>query len=419
MLSSNNFAKVFIVLLIAILSGRGIYDSLKYSSQLSPVADPFSEANALRAGEGYAEKGFLSNAGLPDLCYGDQFPGRGAWRVEDFPLQFTMSSLKADCIYTHYPPGPDLLAGLLTKICGLGNLGCFRLFPTAFGILSLAFFAWMIYSAIGPVRSAIMMLAIAVVPMASNMMHGLHYHSYAFSLILIQLGLLLNIFSKRIELKTIHLFIFFLIGFFQGWLSFDHFFIVSLSALPFALLYDRFDGKRLFLAVSAPAIGFGLAHFLHFLQVYIYYDGSFAAAFDDIFGVARLRFDESGSSLSFITDRILLVLRYLFISARKELFFVVNIPVVLGMTLMLLWFEDAWAVTRRPVRIGLRWKSSVRSFYVVLAAFVVSFLWVIVMKQHSALHTPFISRHLFLLYFVCILTMLESVSTYNPAEQKA
>ena len=133
----ENLAGALIVLIILLLAGRGIYDSLRYSGQLSPIADPFSEANALRAGEGYAENGFFSNAGLPDLCYGDRFPGRGAWRVEEFPLQFSMSSLKDDCIYTHYPPGPDLIAGLLTEICGVGNLGCFRLFPTTIAIFSL------------------------------------------------------------------------------------------------------------------------------------------------------------------------------------------------------------------------------------------------------------------------------------------
>ncbi len=409
----GNPAAAFIVLIIIILAGRGIYDSLRYSRELSPVADAFSEANALRAGEGYAEKGFLSNAGLPDLCYGDQFPNRGAWRVEDFPVEFTMSPLKKDCIYTHYPPGPDLLAGVLTKVCGAGNLGCFRLFPTSIAIVSLAMFAWMLCSAIGREKAALMMLAVAVVPMTSNMMHGLHYQSYAFSLLLVEVGLFLNIFRKRQGPGALYLFILFVLGFIQGWLSFDYFFLVSLSAVPFALLYgdpDRGAGRRrLILAVAAPAAGFGFAHFLHFIQVSIYYNGSIAAAYNDIFGVGRVRFDESGSGLEFITGRILLSIRYLFISARKELFFIVNIPVIMGITLMLLWFRDARAITRRPLRLALTWESSTRNFYVIIAAFAVSFMWVIVMKQHSAVHTPYIGRHLFLLYFVCILTMLECV----------
>ncbi len=409
----GNTAVAFIVLVIIILAGRGIYDSLRYSSELSPVADAFSEANALRAGQGYAEKGFLSNAGLPDLCYGDQFPNRGAWRVEDFPVEFTMSPLKKDCIYTHYPPGPDLLAGVLTKVCGVGNLGCFRLFPTSIAVISLAVFAWMLCSAIGRVRAALTMLAVAVVPMTSNMMHGLHYQSYAFSLLLIELGLFLNIFRKRRRVGAVHMLVLFMLGFIQGWLSFDYFFLVSLSALPFALLYGDDDRgawrRRVVFAVLAPAAGFGFAHLLHFIQVCIYYNGSIAAAYNDIFGVGRVRFDESGSGLRFITGRILLTIRYLFISARKELFFIVNIPVTLGITLMILWFRDARAITRRPLRLALKIESSTRDFYVVIAAFLVSFMWVIVMKQHSAVHTPYIGRHLFLLYFVCILTILKCV----------
>ncbi|HDH06403.1 MAG TPA: hypothetical protein ENH01_11995 [Nitrospirae bacterium] len=418
----ENLAGALIVLIILLLAGRGIYDSLRYSGQLSPIADPFSEANALRAGEGYAENGFFSNAGLPDLCYGDRFPGRGAWRVEEFPLQFSMSSLKDDCIYTHYPPGPDLIAGLLTEICGVGNLGCFRLFPTTIAIFSLILFAWMLSSAIGTVKAAIMMSAIAIVPMTSNMMHGLHCQSYAFSLLLIQSGLLLSIFRKKIKLKALHLSILFIIGFLQGWLSFDYFFIVSLSALPFALLYSpldkREDKKQLLFAVLASAIGFGFAHFLHFIQVAIYYQGSLTAAYNDIFRVGRLRFDESGGSVNFVTSRILLMLRYLFISARKEILFIINLPVLLGVVLVFLWFKDAKLTTRKIV---LRWKSSGRNFYVIATAFIVSFLWVIVMKQHAAVHTPFIARHLFLIYFFCILTILECVSLdkHNPNNQEA
>ncbi len=417
MINPKNLARALIVLIILILAGRGIYDSLRYSRQLSFIADPFSEANALRAGEGYSKNGFLSNSGLPDLCYGDQFPNRGAWRIEEFPKQFSFSSLKDDCVYTHYPPGPDLLAGLLTEICGVGNLGCFRLFPTTIGIFSLALFAWMLSSALGHVKSSVMMVAIAIVPMTSNMMHGLHYQSYAFSLLLIQLGLLLNIFKKKSKLNVIHLFILFLIGFFQGWLSFDYFFLVGLSALPFALLYcpldQREDKKRLLFAILAPSIGFGFAHFLHFIQVCIYYKGSVMAAYNDIFRVGRLRFDESGSIVNIITGRILLILRYLFISARKELFFIVNIPLLLGLVFVLLWFKDARITTHKPLQIVLKWTSSRRNFYVILAAFLVSFLWIIVMKQHAAIHTYFIARHLFLLYFVCILTMLECVSLDN------
>ena len=154
------------------------------------------------------------------------------------------------------------------------------------------------------------MSAIAIVPMTSNMMHGLHCQSYAFSLLLIQSGLLLSIFRKKIKLKALHLSILFIIGFLQGWLSFDYFFIVSLSALPFALLYSpldkREDKKQLLFAVLASAIGFGFAHFLHFIQVAIYYQGSLTAAYNDIFRVGRLRFDESGGSVNFVTSRILL-----------------------------------------------------------------------------------------------------------------
>ena len=413
----ENLARALMILIIFILAGRGIYDSLRYSGQLSPIADSYSEADTLRAGEGYFRNGFLSNAGLPEILYGDQFPDDGLASISSLIPEGSVY------VYTRYPPGPNMLAGLLTKICGIGNLGCFRLFPTTIAIFSLTLFAWMLSSALGPVKSAIIMLAVAIVPMTSNMMHGLHCQSYAFSLLLIQLGLLLNIFKKKSESNAIHLFILFILAFLHGWLSFDYFFLVSLSALPLALLYcpldQKEDKKLLLFAVLAPTIGFGFAHFLHFIQVVVYYKGSVAAAYNDIFGAAGWRFDDSENSISFITGRIILSLRYLFVFARQKTYFVINFPVLLAAVFILIWIKEARLITHKPFKIFLRWRSSGRGLYVIAAAFIVSFLWIIVMKQHAAEHTHFLPRHLFLLYFVCILTILECVSLDNLDNQES
>ena len=42
MLNPENLTGAFIVLIILTLAGMGVYKSLKYSGQLSPVADSYS-----------------------------------------------------------------------------------------------------------------------------------------------------------------------------------------------------------------------------------------------------------------------------------------------------------------------------------------------------------------------------------------
>src|SRR5687767_12346491 len=41
---------------------------------LAPLADPYSEANALRSADAYRTHGFRAHYGLPRICYGDLFP---------------------------------------------------------------------------------------------------------------------------------------------------------------------------------------------------------------------------------------------------------------------------------------------------------------------------------------------------------
>lgn len=423
----ENIAKIFIALIVLHLAIKGVYQSINYSTVR------FSEANALRAGEGFSKNGFLSNAGLPDVCYGNQFPNTGlTWKrfqikilhmkglgITEVPPNFDPGP-KDKCVYKGYPPGPDWLAGLLTKICGVGNLSCFRLFPTIIAIFSVLLFALMLISALGPVKSAITMLAIAIIPMTRNMMPTLHFHSYAFSLLLIELGFLLNIFKKKLRLNIPYLFILFLLGFLQGWLSFDHFFLVCLSPLPFALLYSplhqKEDIKQFLYAILTLSTGFSSASFLHFIQIWIY-DGSVMAAYKYISLSANWRFDDSGGGIDFLKSRIILVLQYLSFYEEgvhfKRPFLPAFSTLLLWIVFVLIWVKNATLIIHKPLQIVLKWTSSIHNFYVILTAFLVSFLWIIIMKQHANIHIDEIIRHLFLLYFFCILTILECVSADN------
>ena len=76
---------------------------------LSPM-DPYSEAGVVRAGERFAREGFLENFGLPDVTYGDRFPGEG--------MTEPSGSRPSDPIYHGYPPGSEWLGGLYSRWLG-------------------------------------------------------------------------------------------------------------------------------------------------------------------------------------------------------------------------------------------------------------------------------------------------------------
>src|SRR5258708_26430813 len=95
-----------------------------------------------------------------------------------------------------------------------------------------------------------------------------------------------------------------LLGFLQGWLTFDYFFLVALPPLAVELAMPRIDADyrpRWRLALTRTLLasgGFAAAHWFHFLEVWAYW-GSFAAALNDFRSSAAHRagialFDEAG-----------------------------------------------------------------------------------------------------------------------------
>lgn len=90
-------------------------------------------------GERYARDGFIVNYGLPASLYGKRFTDEG-----------TLGRLKAqrgreftgpeNAVYTGYPPGPDWLCGIYTKLFGVERVGLFRIFPVALNILACVAF---------------------------------------------------------------------------------------------------------------------------------------------------------------------------------------------------------------------------------------------------------------------------------------
>jgi hypothetical protein len=392
-----------IALVGLVVWGQQLAYVIALGDSLSPIADPFSEANALRAGEGYVEEGFSRNYGLPMVGYGDQFPETG------FGLQGT-------AVYTHYPPGPDLLAGVLTKLFGKHRVGRYRIAPLLVGLASLGGFAWMLARAFGALPAAGLLAGCALAPMFGNMMHGLHYQGYALSLFLVELGILIRLLGPHaVERSAFPFAALWALGFLQGWLSFDYCFLVTFAPLPLAILWGK-PGRREVLrrtGLSILLLGFGftLAHGLHFAQVAAYH-GGVAPAVADLAGSAQVR-----AGTPALADRLLLVGQYATVHASSRQYFSWALP------LALVWFV-AFAIRNRgalavsePLRWSVAWNlSRGRVVSAVAVAWCVSLLWVALMWEHALDHLHFVPRHYFLFYFVCLLVPFSGIVSSGPRE---
>src|SRR5262249_54024433 len=148
-------------------------------------ADSFSEANAIRAAQHYAEYGFTIDAGLPHILYGDRFPKYG-WKAVSDPLPYG--------VYTRYPPLADLICGLLEKTIGFQHLWLWRFVPVSLGLIATFYVFFGLRQVLGSVPSAVMTLLLSIVPMATSHMHGLYFEGYAHAAFLAELVLITRIF---------------------------------------------------------------------------------------------------------------------------------------------------------------------------------------------------------------------------------
>jgi hypothetical protein len=298
-----------------------------------------------------------------------------------------------------------LLVGVFTKICGIGNLNCLRLSSTAFSISAFIFFTIMLSSSFSPLRTTILVSSVAIIPMTRYMVHTLHYFNYAFSLFLIQLGLLLYLFKKKIQFSKFNLTFLFLLGFIQGWFSYDYFFLVSFSALPLALLYYPLDQraykKQLFLAILFPLFGFLSAFILHFIQNSLFF-GSIYEAFTDFFLAATKR-------KHFLSKKDL-ILNYFFVLPGKFRYFNMNITLLLWAVIQLIWFKDMKLTLKKPISINFTWSSTKSNYFVILSALIISLAWIAIMSGAAAYHAHYMARLLFFFYFICVLSIMECLS---------
>lgn len=372
------FKKQFLYILVPVfLLLLGVQISLlkDISNKTSPLADGYSESNAIRAGASYNDLGFLKNAGLPDICYGTLFQEIGSKKGRE------------SCVYTHYPPLPDISVGIMSVICGNGNTDCFRALPVTFNIL-LYLVAFLLIFMIFEIKVGTGVVIFLMIPKTFHfMVHGLHYQGYALSILLLQVTFSLYILKNdKVSSKSfigIGLF-----SFIQGWLSFDYFFLSSFFALPLLLIFK--EKKQILKITVISLVAFGLAHFIHLIQVISFY-GALEKALSDIFGAASKR--QSGNG-TYSVGAIKLISDYLSFHTVRSKMFGFNLTHLFALIII----KQAF-ISYRLKRVELK------PIYVMLCALITSSLWVLVMKQHASVHTGFIPRHYYLFYFYSVLML--------------
>ncbi len=395
-------ATVVVVFWVAYFPLEQANYSLRRGNQLSEFFDSYSEANTIRAGEGFLDHGLTYNKGLPDLAYGNAFEGQGGKHDPH------LCANPAQCVYLHAPPGPELAAGVATKMCGRGEISCFRTLPILIQFLSLAFFAWAAARALGVTRAAFVLSTFHFVPMITNGANNL-YHGYTASILLVHLGVLLLALVKPVRSVRFYAIALGVVGFFYGWFSYDIVFHVMFAAFAIALLTRDWGANRNSTLIYAGAAfgGFLFAGLLHFIQVADYL-GGVAAAYEDFARRAASRAGV-GKQIEPLPDigRFHIFMSYTTLFLKEPQNYGGQYLAACAATLTAL-------LPRKPIGFRLfgqelEWAPSRTAKWGFLVAFVIPLFWIMVMRQHAAVHGHFLPRNFIITFVVGALLLASSL----------
>lgn len=395
------------------------------------VGDPHSEADLVRSAAAYSTDGLASHHGLPRIMYGALFPRDGIIKVLDtnglVPLDLRKGfpdglAERNNWVYTHYPPGPNLLGGVLGRVFGFDHLWLWRLLPMGLGFLALVIFFRTLARAFGTDRGALITAGCCLLPTVSLYMGGLHFQGYAVVLLLLQWSVWIECLWGAAGRRLWHGPALFLLGFLQGWLSFDLFFIVCWGGVPLWLL-RRSEGhappaRWLGWAVVLPLAGFVLAHGLHFLQVAGEL-GGVRAALMEFRSTAAERAGSGGSisHLGYLAEGARLYLRE-FLNIHSFMFgpflllaLAATVPVVLFRTTRVLLFPRG---KTGEVGFSLSWPGRAGAGLPLAAALLLCLAWLAAMPQHVVGNSHITLRQFFYLYFCLVLVIVRSLVVSRP-----
>jgi hypothetical protein len=379
-------SKAIIIWVAFGLFGEQLSHAYALGNELTDTGDAYSEANDVRAGEGYAAMGLTSNVGLAEVSYGTAFESQGGKHdtlLCDSPVK---------CVYLHYPPLPELCMGVMTKLFGSGHVFGYRLLPMTLGLTSLLAVGFALVHAIGPLRAALVIWLLGRVPMTSNMMHVFTTHEYATGFFLLEAAAVIFTFSQPTTRRS-HLVAIAAAAFCEGWTSFDHAFILFCAPIVAFLLgkdlRNPTSRHRLLLVLSTLAGAYVLAFVMHFLQVALFL-GGLGKAFANFAAAAKNRSIGPSWVHPPIGGASGLILYYWGHLLPDKKFYDGNFIALLALTIAIVWPK------RLSMTIGRSWRVSWRSEWSHLGGFLVALvgacIWLVLMQQHSSIHGHFIPR---------------------------
>jgi hypothetical protein len=371
-----------------------------WGNALSPV-DKYSEANALREVDGFRAQGLAHDAGLGNVLFGPRYPDQG-FAIADGSEGRARTLTTPSGVYTHYPPGPEYLLYVAEAVFGPEPVSRLRLLPLTFCGAGAVFFGLSLRRRFSATVGWLVMLACLAVTPFHDANSSVHFLGYALALLLVEIGVAIGRNRSHVP--------FLLLGFAQGWLSFDYVFLVVLVpmavelSLPCICLELR---ARLRLALGRcvlAGLGFVLAHLLHFGEIWAFY-GSLGCALADLQSSARYRadFDQAKGMVHYIHTGLGLL--YFYVLSPYP----INVPVwhkyyypppfrFLGLTLGVWWPLVAVVLCGIDVRRRLRGLSPLgllrRWCALGLIGVGVSCVWWVVMQGHARAHEHLLYRHL-------------------------
>ncbi|MFM7630981.1 MAG: hypothetical protein ACKO43_04125 [Alphaproteobacteria bacterium] len=275
-----------------------------FSKPFSPVVVYFEEQFHVEAAKTFAQFGLDHNAGLATLSK--------QWFIDTFVNGDRMiENPKQDYfVYTHYPSFTDLLAGIGASVFGTEKVYPLRILTLLINSVLLWVFLRHALALFPQKRVQIGFLAFftLMAPMGWMSLHAITHHGYALYISLAFIGVMLPVFEPAHPMLTKHAkTLALLFGFLTGLFTFDYFFIALGTPLAVCCLFHGKEAltqtslRRLWLILGFwTGVGFTLAHALHFMQVVVYY-GSFATAFQDIFGSALYRLTGNAENYRFVS----------------------------------------------------------------------------------------------------------------------
>jgi hypothetical protein len=405
MIRRHNAIALFL-LLCSVGSVISVWQIRDWGDALS-IVDSYSEANALREVRNFREHGLLRDSGLGNVNYPGLYPGDG-FAAEPEERRYGVS---AEGVYTHYPPGPEYLLYGAEKLFGPAPVSRLRLLPSAIGWGAMIWFGLAIRRRFGDATGWLIMGACAITPAVTNGFVGLHYQGYAFALLLVELGIAIGANARVAPFAVL--------GFLQGWLSFDYVFLVALTPVALELVLPKIDPpyqSRWHLALLRAGLaggGFAAAHGLHFLQVWAYW-GSLEATLRDFAGAAAHRAGTEAGVSGYLHQALGNLKTYFYgvhpfntSLSDPDLADLQDWSMFrfLGLSLGPWWLLITLALMIREYIGSAHDTRALRMdwHFVSVTGLVTSSLWLVTMVNHGGYHRHFLFRHLFFAFFVLAL----------------